>query len=257
MDKPLLQVRNLCKSFGAMAVSAGIQLSVMPAEAHAIIGPNGAGKTTLLAQIAGELRPDSGSIVFAGKDITRMAVHKRSRLGISRSFQITSIFNRLTALDNVSLAVQARTGHSFRFWQRARTIPTLREPAMAMLERFGLADRAEDVADSLSYGEQRQLELAMTLATEPKLLILDEPTAGMGVEESAHMVSMLRSLKGKQTLLLVEHDMDAVFALADRITVLVYGQVMATGGPDEIRSNPRVRDAYLGCEETSGVVHAA
>ncbi len=249
MDEPLLEVRHLVKSFGAMTVTARVDLAIAPGEAHAVIGPNGAGKTTLLAQIAGELRPDSGSIRFGGRDITRMPVHRRAALGLSRSYQITSIFSGLTALENVVLAVQARAGHNFRFRRSARSIPALREPAMAMLDRIGLADRANTVAGRLSHGEQRQLEIAMSLATEPKLLLLDEPTAGMGVEESARMVELLRGLKGRHTLLLVEHDMEAVFALADRITVLVYGQVAATGAPEEIRSNPVVREAYLGCDE--------
>jgi branched-chain amino acid transport system ATP-binding protein len=256
MTKPLLETRDLLKSFGAITVTANVNLSIMPGEVHAVIGPNGAGKTTLIAQIAGELRPDAGSIHFEGSDITRLPVHQRSALGLARSFQITSIFQGFTAFDNVALALLARMGHSFRFWRDARKIESLYEPAMAMLEQVGLSGRAHTVAGNLSYGEQRQLEIAMVLGARPKLLLLDEPTAGMGAEESAKMVAMLQSLKGKQTLLLVEHDMNAVFALADRITVLVYGRVIASGAPDEIRSNPEVRDAYLGCEEMEEVGHA-
>ncbi|MHC1724427.1 MAG: ABC transporter ATP-binding protein [Syntrophobacteraceae bacterium] len=257
MDEPLLQVLDLMKSFGAITVTADVKLTIMTGEVHAVIGPNGAGKTTLLAQIAGELKPDAGSIRFAGKDVTRLPVHKRSALGLTRSFQITSIFQDLTAIENVTLAVQAHAGHNFRFWRDSRAIPALGDPAMAILDRVGLAARAQIVAGRLSYGEQRQLEIAMTLGTAPKLLLLDEPTAGMGGEESAQMVDLLKSLKGKQTLLLVEHDMEVVFTLADRISVLVYGRMIASGTPDEIRLSSQVRDAYLGRDETEGVGHAA
>jgi branched-chain amino acid transport system ATP-binding protein len=250
VNSALLEVRELVKSYGAVMVSAGISLSVLPGEVHGVIGPNGAGKTTLIAQIAGEVRPDSGTVHFEGFDITRLRVHARSALGLARSFQITSIFQGFSAVDNVSLAIQARSGHSFRFWKNARSVPELREPAMSILEQVGLEQRAQAIAGTLSYGEQRQLEIAMVLGTRPKLLLLDEPTAGMGSEESARMVALLHGLKGEHTLILVEHDMDAIFALADRITVLVYGRVAATGTPGEIRANPVVRHAYLGEEET-------
>jgi len=249
MSEALLEVRDLVKCFGAMTVTADLNLSIQPGEVHALIGPNGAGKTTLIAQLAGEIEPDAGSIRFAGRDITRLPVHKRSALGLARSYQITSIFQAFSALDNVALAIQARSGHSFRFWRNARSISALREPAMAILERVGLGGRAHRRAAGLSYGEQRQLEIAMVLGTRPRLLLLDEPTAGMGMEESEQMVALLRELKAEQTLLLVEHDMNTVFALADRITVLVYGRVIATGTVDEIRSNAKVREAYLGEEE--------
>lgn len=249
MTEPLLEVRQLVKSFGAMMVSAEIDLSVMRGKIHAVIGPNGAGKTTLIAQLAGELRPDSGTITFSGKDITHLPIHIRSNLGIARSFQITSIFQGFSALENVALAFQANNGHNFRFWRDARKYPVIRRSALEVLERVGLADRAHVLAGSLSHGEQRQLEVAMALATRPKLLLFDEPMAGMGAEESERMVSVLRGLKEEHTLLLVEHDMDAVFALADRITVLVYGRVIASGTVEQIRADPEVRQAYLGDEK--------
>ncbi|MBI5589264.1 MAG: ABC transporter ATP-binding protein [Deltaproteobacteria bacterium] len=252
MAEALLEVKGLVKCFGAIMATARLNLSVMPGEVHAIIGPNGAGKSTLIAQIAGELRPDAGLIRFSGKEITTLAVHERSRLGLARSCQITSIFPGFSALDNVALAVQACCGHSFRFWKNARLISALREPALAILEQVGLSERAQTVAARLSYGEQRQLEIAMALAIKPKLLLLDEPMAGMGQEESEHLTALLMGLKGRQTLVLVEHDMEAVFALADRISVLVYGKMIATGTPDVIRSLPEVRKAYLGDEELEG-----
>jgi branched-chain amino acid transport system ATP-binding protein len=221
----------------------------MPGEIHAVIGPNGAGKTTLIAQLAGELRPDAGQVRFAGADVTALSAPARSARGLARSFQVTSVFRELTVLDNVALAVQAHAGHSFRFWRDARRDPALREPAQAVLAEVGLADRAGIVAASLAHGEQRQLEIAMALAIRPRLILLDEPTAGMGAEESAAMVALLRTLKGGPGLLLVEHDMDAVFALADRITVLVSGRVIATGRPEEIAGSALVREAYLGEDE--------
>jgi branched-chain amino acid transport system ATP-binding protein len=244
------------KNFGALAATDRLDFMILPGEIHAVIGPNGAGKTTLLAQLTGELRPDAGTIHFAGRDITHLPMHRRVALGLARSFQITSIFRGFSALDNVALAVQAQAGHSFRFWRPAHTIAPLRQPALAVLERVGLAARADTLAAQLSHGEQRQLEVAMALATVPRLLLLDEPTAGMGPEESARMVALLRELRGQHTMLLVEHDMEAVFALADRITVLVYGRAIATGTVDEIRANAEVRQAYLG-EEDADSDHAA
>jgi branched-chain amino acid transport system ATP-binding protein len=219
---------------------------VSDGELCAIIGPNGAGKTTLITQLSGELKPDAGSILFAGKDVTRMPVHERAALGFARSFQITSIFPEFTVLQNVALAVQAHAGHSFRFWRNAGTDPALTEPARGYLEEVGLGARADAVAASLSHGEKRALEIAIALAAQPRLLLLDEPMAGMGPEESARMVQLLSSLKGRLSTILVEHDMDAVFALADRITVLVSGRCIASGGPDDIRNNADVRRAYLG-----------
>ena len=249
MADALLQVAGLTKRFGGVVASDNIALDVRPGELHAIIGPNGAGKTTLIGQLTGEIAPDAGRIAFDGADITALPVYERSALGLARSFQITSLFPDFTALDNVALAVQAHAGHSFRFWNDARREDALRAPARAALDRVGLGARADALVVSMSHGEHRQLELAMALATSPRLLLLDEPMAGLGPEESARMVEMLRALKRDLTILLVEHDMEAVFALADRITVLVYGRVIASGDPAAIRANAEVRQAYLGEQE--------
>lgn len=246
MTEPLLSISALTKSFGGLVATDNVSLDVGPDEVHAIIGPNGAGKTTFISQISGNLRLDGGSIRFNGADITRLPTPRRARLGLARSFQITSIFRDVTVEDNVAMAVQAHDGHSFRFWRDARSAPALRDPARAVLKRVGLADRGHVIAGALAHGEQRQLELAMALATGPAMLLLDEPMAGMGTEESLQMVALLQELKGSIAMLLVEHDMDAVFALADRITVLVRGQAIATGTPEAIRDNADVRDAYLG-----------
>jgi branched-chain amino acid transport system ATP-binding protein len=246
VPEALLEVDGLTKRFGGVVASAAIALAVRQGELHAVIGPNGAGKTTLIGQLAGEITPDAGMIRFAGRDITALPVWRRSRLGLARSFQITSLFADFTVLDNVALAVQAHVGHSFRFWDKARCEPELRGPAHAALARVGLGTRAEAIVASLSHGEHRLLEIAVALATRPRMLLLDEPMAGMGPEESARMVAMLRELKRDLTILLIEHDMEAVFALADRITVLVYGGVIATGEPEAIRGNAEVRQAYLG-----------
>ena len=249
MDEPLLAARGLTKRFGGLTATDRVDLEGRAGEVHALIGPNGAGKTTLLGQLAGEIRPDAGSVRFAGADITALPPERRARLGLARSFQITSVFAEFSVLANVALAVQLQSGHSFRFWRSAAGDPRLEEPARALLERVGLAARAGSLAAELSHGEHRQLEIALALAGAPKLLLLDEPMAGMGPEESQRMIALLRGLKGRVAMLLVEHDMDAVFALADRISVLVYGRVIASGGPDEIRANAEVRDAYLGEED--------
>jgi len=251
MTEALLKVENLRKSFGGVLATDNLSLAVETGEIHAVIGPNGAGKTTMIAQLAGALDSDSGRILFDGEDISGLAPPARSRRGIARTFQITSIFHEFTALENVALSVQAHDGHSFRFWRAARDDALLLKPARAALEIVGLADRADVTARNLSHGEHRQLEIAMALATKPKLLLLDEPMAGMGAEESQMMVSILNGLKGDHTILLIEHDMDAVFALADQITVLVYGNAIASGTPDEIRANAEVRSAYLGEEGTA------
>ena len=248
MAEPLLTVRGLRKRFGGLVATDGVDLDVAEGETLAIIGPNGAGKTTLIGQLSGDLRPDAGTIRFAGTDITSLPAATRSHRGLARSFQITSIFRDFSALDNVALAVQAHAGHSFRFWRVARADSALREPARAILAQVGLGTRGDVVAGTLAHGEQRQLEIAMALATRPRLLLLDEPVAGMGLDESQRMVQLLRALRGHHTLVLVEHDMDVVFALADRISVLVYGQVIATGPPEAIRRNAEVRSAYLGEE---------
>jgi branched-chain amino acid transport system ATP-binding protein len=246
MNKPLLETRRLHKSFGALIATDSVDFDVREGETHAVIGPNGAGKTTFIKQLSGELRPDTGSVRFAGDDITALPAARRSRRGLARSFQITSIYRDFSALDNVALAVQAHAGHSFRFWRPAREDRSLTEPAVQILEKIGLGERKHILAANLSHGEQRQLEIAMALAARPRLLLLDEPVAGMGIDESQRMIELLATLKGEKTIVLVEHDMDAVFSLADRISVLVYGRIIATGTPAEIRVNPDVRAAYLG-----------
>jgi len=245
----LLEIEDLSKRFGGVVASDAIALAVPQGELHAIIGPNGAGKTTLISQLAGEIAPDAGRIRFAGRDITGLPIFRRSQLGLARSFQITSLFLDFAAIENVALAVQAHAGHSFHFWRAARSQSELRTPARAALARVGLAGRADVVVSNLSHGEHRQLEIAMALATTPSILLLDEPMAGMGPEESARMVKTLRELKRELTILLIEHDMEAVFALADRITVLVYGRIIASGTPEAIRANAEVRQAYLGEQE--------
>ena len=251
MADALLEVDGVSKRFGGVIASDAISLAVPQGELHAIIGPNGAGKTTLIGQLAGEIAPDAGRIRFEGHDITALPIFGRSQLGLARSFQVTSLFVDFTALDNVALAVQAHAGHSFRFWRDARSDPELRTPARAALARVGLAGRGDVIVSNLSHGEHRQLEIAMALATTPRMLLLDEPMAGMGPEESARMVKTLRELKRELTILLIEHDMEAVFALADRITVLVYGRIIASGPPEAIRANAEVRQAYLGEQEES------
>jgi branched-chain amino acid transport system ATP-binding protein len=246
MAEALLQIDNLSKSFGALRATDGVNLEVQEGETLAIIGPNGAGKTTLIGELAGNLRPDAGRIMFAGEDITALAAPRRARKGLARSFQITSVYREFTALQNVALAVQAHSGHSFRFWRDARNDAELIGPAEKVLHEVGLGRRTDVLAGNLAHGEQRQLEVAMTLATRPRLLLLDEPMAGMGIEESQRMVGLLGTLKQRHTMILVEHDMDAVFRLADRIAVLVYGRVIAVGAPEQIRTNEEVRRAYLG-----------
>jgi branched-chain amino acid transport system ATP-binding protein len=249
--EPLLAIAGLTKRFGGVVASDGITLDIPRGEFHAIIGPNGAGKTTLIGLLAGEITPLGGTIKFDGSDITGIPVHSRSKLGLARSFQITSLFPDFTALDNVALAVQAHAGHSFRFWQDALRDNSLRAPAREALARVGLSGRADTRVNKLSHGEHRQLEIAVALATRPRMLLLDEPMAGMGPEESARMVGILRELKGNITTLLIEHDMETVFALADRITVLVYGRVIASGDPATIRADAAVREAYLGEQEAT------
>ncbi len=242
----LLEVSQLTKHFDAVAAVENLALEVMAGEIHAVIGPNGAGKTTMTDLLSGRLRADAGTIRFAGHDITRRSAAVRSRRGLARSFQITSIFKEFSVLDNVALAVQAHAGHSFRFWRPARLDQALKDPAQEVLARIGLADRSAVMAGNLAHGEQRLLEIAMALATRPRMLLLDEPMAGMSPADSERMVGFLGGLKASHTMLLIEHDMDAVFALADRITVLVYGRAIATGTPAEIRANDEVRQAYLG-----------
>ena len=249
MSDLILQVRNLNKSFGGVVATDHLDFDVRQGEIHAVIGPNGAGKTTFVAQIAGMITPDSGEIIFDGQEISGLSAPERSHAGLARSFQITSVFPNFTAIENVALSIQAHDGHSFRFWTTAFRDAKLIQPARNILEQVGLADRALSLAGNLAHGEQRQLEIAMALATKPKLLLLDEPTAGMGAEESEIMRQFLLGLKGEYSIILIEHDMDTVFNLSDRITVLVYGRGIATGAPDEIRSNAQVKAAYLGEDE--------
>ncbi|HYS83392.1 MAG TPA: ABC transporter ATP-binding protein [Bradyrhizobium sp.] len=246
MADPLLRVEKLVRRFGGVIATDHVSLDVGQGELHAIIGPNGAGKTTLISQLTGQLSPNSGTIHFAGEDITRLPAFRRSALGLARSFQITSLLPDFTASDNVALAAQAHDGHSFYFWGNARKESALRNAALAALKRVGLEHRADVVVSRLSHGEQRELELAVALATKPQLLLLDEPMAGLGTTESARMVKLLQELRREVTIVLVEHDMDAVFALADRITVLVYGRVIASDVPAAIRQNEEVKRAYLG-----------
>ncbi|MCZ8146347.1 MAG: ABC transporter ATP-binding protein [Roseomonas sp.] len=246
MSDALLSLRNLRKRFGGLAVTDDVSLDVRPGEIHAVIGPNGAGKTTLINEISGVLPLDSGQILFEGRDITALSMPRRARLGLARSFQITSVIPAFTALENVALAVQAGAGSSFRFLRPAASEQKLNAPAMVALDQVGIAGRAHTPAGAMSHGEKRQLELAIALATQPRLLLLDEPLAGAGPEETERLVGILRGLKQRYTIVLVEHDMQAVFAMADRISVLVYGRVIATGTPETIRGNTEVRAAYLG-----------
>ncbi len=246
MSRPLLSIRGLRKRFGGLAATDGVDRDVVEGEIHALIGPNGAGKTTLLTQLFGELTHDSGEIRLDGELIDGLGTPQRVRRGLARTFQINQLLPDFSMLDNVALAVQARQGHSFRFFANARRDRDLRQQARDHLAAAGLADRAETRVADLSHGEQKQLEFAIALACEPRLLLLDEPMAGLGHAESEQMVAMLAGLKGRITMLLVEHDMDAVFTLADRISVLVYGRIIATGTAQEIRDNAEVRVAYLG-----------
>jgi branched-chain amino acid transport system ATP-binding protein len=243
---PLLRVENLVRRFGGIVATDNVSLDVARGELHAVIGPNGAGKTTLISQLTGQLLPHSGTIRLADEDITRVPAYRRSALGLARSFQITSLLLDFTAIDNVALAAQAHDAHSFYFWSNARKERHLRQIALAALDRVGLRHRADILVSKLSHGEQRELELAVALATKPQLLLLDAPMAGLGSTESARMVKLLQELRREVTIVLVEHDMDAVFALADRISVMVYGRVIASGAPAAIRQNEEVRRAYLG-----------
>ena len=246
--KDMLQIRQLTKRYGGLLATDQLSLSLAAGELHAIIGPNGAGKTTLIAQLSGEVVPDSGSIEFDGHDITALLPAQRALRGLARSYQITSVFPEFSVLENVTLAMQAHRGHSFGFWTPMLAQPALVEPAMRAIAQAGLSQRCSSKVSELAHGERRQLELAMVLVAEPKLLLLDEPMAGMSHQESGNVVRTLQGLKGRYTMLLVEHDMDAVFALADRISVMVNGALIATGSPQAIRLNPQVVAAYLGEE---------
>ncbi len=245
----LLQTQRLTKRYGALLVTDEVSLDIRAGEIHAIIGPNGAGKTTLINQLSGELRPDSGTLTFAGDDVTRLGIHARARRGLVRSYQITSVFDEFTVLENATLAARGARADAFSFWQPLISDRTAVAAAESGITAAGLTSRSAVLASELGYGERRQLELAMALAAQPKLLLLDEPMAGMSVQESAAVVALLQSLKGRYTIVLVEHDMNAVFALADRISVLVYGRVLMTGTPEEVRASDEVRAIYLGDEE--------
>ena len=248
MTDAMLRLEGLRKNFGALVVTDDLTFDVRPNELHAVIGPNGAGKTTLINQISGLLAPDKGRILFAGREITALPMHARATLGLARSFQVSSVLPGFSALENVALAVQAHRGSSFRVLGRAAAEAALNDPAMAALADVGLAGRAHVPAGQLSHGEKRALELAIALAMEPKVLLLDEPMAGTGREETTRLIELLRRLKGRFSVLLVEHDMTAVFALADRISVLIRGRILASGAPEEVRADPRVVAAYLGDE---------
>jgi len=242
----VLELKGLSKRFGGVIATDGVALDVKPGEVHALIGPNGAGKTTLVAQIAGDLASDGGAIVFRGADVTRAPQHQRVRAGLARSYQVTSIFRRFSVLDNLALAVQARSGSSFSFWRPVASEEALAGEARAIAAEIGLSGREDVAAAELAHGEQRALEVGLALATRPKLVLLDEPMAGMGAEESQRMIALIERVRVQVAVLLVEHDMDAVFRLADRISVLVSGRVIASGAPEAIRAHPDVKKAYLG-----------
>ena len=248
MSLTILKVSNLSKTFGGVVATDHLNLEIKHGELHAIIGPNGAGKTTLIAQLSGETLPDSGEIIFREQNITALPPFKRSRLGIARSFQITSLMLEMDVIDNITLATLAQDNHSYKFWKPAREDIDLRKSALNALKEIGLEERAFEKVGNLSHGEHRQLEIAIALATQPHLLLLDEPMAGMGTEEGRTILQILQKLKKRKTILLIEHDMDVVFALADRITVLVYGRVIASGSPQRIKEDEKVREAYLGSD---------
>jgi branched-chain amino acid transport system ATP-binding protein len=248
LEEKMLELRSVTKRFGGVVATDGVALEVAQGEVHALIGPNGAGKTTLIGQISGSLETDVGTIRFLEKDVTALRQHERVRLGLARSYQITSIFKRFSVLDNLALAVQARSGSSFSFWRPVAAEAALFDEARMISREIGLGERLDTRAGNLAHGEQRALEVGLALATRPRLVLLDEPMAGMGPEESQRMIALIGRIRAGVTVLLVEHDMDAVFRLADRITVLVNGRVLASGRPAEIRADKDVRRAYLGDE---------
>jgi branched-chain amino acid transport system ATP-binding protein len=248
LEEKMLELRSVTKRFGGVVATDNVALEVVQGEVHALIGPNGAGKTTLIGQISGSLQTDLGTVRFLEKDVTALRQHQRVRLGLARSYQITSIFKRFTVLDNLALAVQARSGSSFSFWRPVAAEAALFDEARTISREIGLAERLGVMAGNLAHGEQRALEVGLALATRPRLVLLDEPMAGMGPEESQRLIALIDRIRAGVTVLLVEHDMDAVFRLADRITVLVNGRVIASGRPAEIRADKDVRRAYLGDE---------
>ena len=248
----MLSIKGLYKHFGGVVAVDRVDLAVRAGEVHALIGPNGAGKTTLIAQVSGSLAPDAGQILFDGHDITKAPQHLRVKAGLARSYQITSIFRRFSVLDNLALAVQARSGSSLSFWRPVAGEKALFDEASFISREIGLQDKLSSLAMTLAHGEQRALEVGLALATQPKLVLLDEPMAGMGPEESQRMIELIQRIRARVTVLLVEHDMDAVFRLADRISVLVNGRVIASGAPQAIRADAEVRRAYLGDEVAAG-----
>jgi len=248
----MLEIKGLYKHFGGVVAVDRVDLSVKAGEVHALIGPNGAGKTTLIAQVSGSLAADAGEIRFLGEDLTRKPQHFRVKAGLARSYQITSIFRRFSVLDNLALAVQARSGSSLSFWRPVAGEKALFDEAAAIAAQINLQDKLNSISGTLAHGEQRALEVGLALATQPKLVLLDEPMAGMGPEESQRMIELIQRIRAKVTVLLVEHDMDAVFRLADRISVLVNGRVIASGAPQAIRADAEVRRAYLGDEVAAG-----
>ncbi len=246
MPDIILYTKNLCKSYAGLQANTDLNIQLIQGEIHALIGPNGAGKSTAIAQLSGELVPSSGSIYFNGKDVTLMPVYERARMGLSRSFQVTSVFEEMSVQENLALAIQAHHGHSFYFWAAIQKNKLLNQQAAELATQFGLLEHLDLAAGALAHGEKRQLEIALTLAGNPQVLLLDEPMAGIGPGGSKELTRLLDGLRGQYSILLVEHDMDAVFALADRISVLVYGELIATGTVQEIRANEEVQKAYLG-----------
>lgn len=244
--EPMLRLSSISKRFGALLAADGVSLDIKAGEIHALIGPNGAGKTTLVNLITGELPADQGSISFNGENITKLSVHQRAARGITRTFQVTSVFESMTVMENVSLAVQATLGHSFHFWKPFEKTPGLQDIVSGHLALTGLSRKKDKKAGDLSHGEKRQVAITMALAGKPKIILLDEPAAGMGPHETAELTGLLKELKGDHSMLLVEHDMDLVFSVADRISVLVYGKIIATGTPDEVKNSPDVNTVYLG-----------
>ena len=248
----MLEIRNLCKSFGALKAADDVSLTVERGTIHALIGPNGAGKTTLIALLSGYLQPSSGTMTFDGRDLLAIPAHLRPHAGLVRSFQITSVFPEMSVRENVCLVLQSFAGQARSLFRLADADRAEREEAEAILARVGLIDQADALTGNLAHGQKRQVEIAMALAARPKLLLLDEPTAGMGVEESRRIMDLLEDLRDSVTMLLVEHDMDVVFGLADRVSVLVYGKVIASDTPGRIRANADVQEAYLGDHELHG-----
>ena len=249
MTEPLLRTEGLRRQFGGLAAVKSVSLECHPGEVHAVIGPNGAGKTTLINLLSGDLAPSAGSIEILGRDVTGLSSHRISQLGVGRSYQRTNVFMSFTAFENCRLAAQSRLASSMRFVRPAAGYAAVNEAAERALAVCELGARRHVAASALSHGERRQLEVAMTLATRPRVLLLDEPLAGMGADESARMVELLRRLAPEHAMLLVEHDMDAVFALADTLTVMVDGNVLASGRPADVRANEEVQNAYLGASD--------